>query len=46
LDVFALAGSLVWAAGFVIDAMADAQKSRFRAVAETKGRFIDAGWWS
>ena len=46
LDVFALVGALIWAAGFAIEATADVQKSRFRAVPENKGRFIDSGLWS
>jgi steroid 5-alpha reductase family enzyme len=46
LDIFALVGALVWAAGFAIEATADVQKSRFRAVTENKGRFIDSGLWS
>jgi steroid 5-alpha reductase family enzyme len=46
LGIFALVGALVWAAGFAIEATADVQKSRFRAVPENKGRFIDSGLWS
>ncbi len=43
LDAFALAGVLVWVAGFAVEATADAQKNRFRADRATKGRFISSG---
>jgi steroid 5-alpha reductase family enzyme len=46
LDVFALIGSLVWAAGLAIEAAADFQKSRFRADPQNKGGFIHSGLWS
>ena len=46
LDAFALLGSLLWASGLAIEAIADFQKSRFRATTENKGRFIDSGLWS
>ena len=46
LDGFALAGSLVWAAGLAIEATADIQKSRFRADPQNRGRFIHSGVWS
>jgi steroid 5-alpha reductase family enzyme len=46
LDVFALIGCLVWAAGFAIEATADFQKSRFRADPNNEGRFISTGLWS
>ena len=46
LDVFALVGALVWAAGLTIEAMADIQKGRFRAGPENRGRFISSGLWS
>ena len=46
LDVFALVGFLVWAAGLIIEATADVQKGRFRADPRNKGRFIDSGLWS
>ena len=46
LDVWALAGALVWAAGFAVEAIADVQKSRFRADPANRGRFIAAGLWS
>jgi steroid 5-alpha reductase family enzyme len=46
LDVFALIGFLVWALGFAFEAVADAQKSRFRADPANKGKFIRTGLWA
>jgi steroid 5-alpha reductase family enzyme len=46
LDAFALVGLAVWAAGFSIEAAADYQKSRFRALPANKGAFISSGLWS
>jgi steroid 5-alpha reductase family enzyme len=43
---FALIGLLVWVFGFAIEVVADAQKSRFRAQPENKGKFINTGLWS
>jgi steroid 5-alpha reductase family enzyme len=45
LDVFALAGSLLWAAGLAIEAGADAQKRRFRTDPRNEGSFITTGLW-
>jgi steroid 5-alpha reductase family enzyme len=46
LGWFALIGLLVWVFGFAIEVMADAQKSRFRAHPENKGKFIHTGLWA
>ncbi len=46
LGSFALIGSLIWVLGFSIEAAADAQKSRFRADPNNRGRFIQTGLWS
>ena len=46
LDVFALAGFLVWVFGFTLEVVADAQKSRFNANPANKGRFVQTGLWS
>jgi len=46
LGLFALIGFLVWVFGFAIEAIADAQKSRFRADPKNKGRFIHTGLWA
>lgn len=42
-DVFGLG---VWALGFGIEAVADAQKAAWRANPANKGRFINVGLWS
>jgi len=39
-------GIVVWVAGFGLEVVADAQKSRFRADPANKGRFIHMGLWS
>jgi steroid 5-alpha reductase family enzyme len=46
LDGFAIVGFLVWVIGFGIEVVADAQKSRFNANPENKGKFIQTGLWS
>lgn len=46
LDAWAVAGALVWALGFGIEAVADAQKSRFKVDAANSGKFIDVGLWA
>ncbi|MDK2980840.1 MAG: hypothetical protein PWQ55_1187 [Chloroflexota bacterium] len=46
LDGAAWIGLLVWLAGLGIEAVADAQKSRFRKDPQNKGRFISSGLWS
>ncbi len=39
-------GVAIWALGFGIEAVADAQKVAFRANPANKGRFIDSGLWA
>jgi steroid 5-alpha reductase family enzyme len=46
LGVYALVGVLVWLLGFGIEVIADRQKSKFRAVPENTGKFINVGLWS
>ncbi len=46
LDVFALVGSMTWAAGFAVEVMADRQKSLFREDALNRGHFIRSGLWA
>lgn len=46
LGLFALAGFLIWAFGFAIEVLADAQKNQFRANPANKGRFIRSGLWA
>lgn len=46
LGPLSYAGLALWAAGFSLEAVADAQKSRFRADAANHGRFISEGVWA
>jgi steroid 5-alpha reductase family enzyme len=46
LGLFAVIGFLIWAFGFAIEATADAQKNRFRADPQNKGKFIHTGLWA
>jgi steroid 5-alpha reductase family enzyme len=46
LDMFALVGLAVWLGGFAVEVTADAQKSRFNADPQNKGKFIQTGLWS
>lgn len=46
LNGWAVAGVVVWAAGFGIEVVADRQKSRFKADPANKGKFISTGLWS
>ena len=46
IDWFAIIGVLIWVFGFSIEVIADAQKSRFNANPENKGKFIQTGLWS
>ena len=36
----------VWALGFIIESIADYQKSVFKGKSENKGKFIQSGLWS
>lgn len=45
LGALAFLGTLVWLVGFGFEAVADWQKSRFKARPENKGKFIDSGLW-
>lgn len=40
-----LAGALVWCAGFVFEAVGDAQLARFKRDPSNKGRIMDQGLW-
>jgi steroid 5-alpha reductase family enzyme len=42
---WAVAGIVVWTAGFVIETAADAQKSAFKADDVNRGQFITTGLW-
>jgi len=46
LDAWALAGAVLWLLGFAIEAVADAQKRRFRRDPANAGRFITGGLWA
>jgi steroid 5-alpha reductase family enzyme len=46
LGLFALIGFLIWLLGFGLEAVADAQKNRFRADPANKGKFIQTGLWA
>jgi steroid 5-alpha reductase family enzyme len=46
LDWFAFIGLIVWVCGFAIEVIADAQKNRFSANPDNKGKFIQTGLWS
>ena len=46
VDVFMTIGVAMWVAGFLIEVVADNQKSAFRKVPENKGRFINTGLWA
>ncbi|MBD5779882.1 DUF1295 domain-containing protein [Pelagicoccus sp. NFK12] len=46
LDGFAIAGGLVWLAGFSVEAIADWQKKQFKSDPKNEGQFIQEGLWS
>ncbi|MDO5701369.1 MAG: DUF1295 domain-containing protein [Bowdeniella nasicola] len=46
LGVFAWAGTTLWLVGFVLEVVADAQKTAFKSRSENAGRFIHTGLWS
>jgi len=46
LGIVALIGGLTWLFGFAFEAIADNQKSRFRADPANKGKFIQTGLWA
>lgn len=46
LGWFTLVGLIIWFIGFGIEALADAQKSAFKANSANKGKFINTGLWS
>ena len=46
LGWFALIGIFLWLEGFLIEVVADHQKTRFRSKKENQGRFINEGLWS
>ncbi len=42
---WAVVGAGIWLAGLLVEAVADAQKSAFRAKEENRGRFVASGLW-
>ncbi len=46
LGIYAWCGLGVWLLGFTIEALADAQKTRFRSNPDNHGRFIRLGLWA
>jgi len=46
VDLWVVLGSLLWLAGFVIEVIADRQKSAFRIAHPDGARWIDEGLWS
>ena len=43
---FAVIGMILWILGFAFEIIADAQKTRFKANPQNKGKFIQTGLWS
>ena len=46
LGIWAIVGIVVWILGFSIEAISDAQKSKWRENPANKGKFINVGLWS
>lgn len=46
IGIFALIGLIIWLLGFSIEAIADQQKSKFKADSANEGKFIRTGLWS
>jgi steroid 5-alpha reductase family enzyme len=46
LGLLGVLGLLVWLLGFVVEIVADSEKSRFNGKAENRGRFIQTGLWA
>ena len=46
VGIFAIIGAIVWAIGFLIEIIADNQKTQFRNNPANKDRFINTGLWS
>ncbi|MEL7445375.1 MAG: DUF1295 domain-containing protein [Pseudomonadota bacterium] len=45
IDLFFWIGAAVWVLGITFEAVADAQKSKFKSDPDNKGDFIDVGLW-
>ncbi|MEL7399718.1 MAG: DUF1295 domain-containing protein [Pseudomonadota bacterium] len=46
MGIVGIVGVAIWVLGFVIEVVADRQKSQFRADPANKGKFIDVGLWA
>jgi steroid 5-alpha reductase family enzyme len=46
IDLFALIGSIVWISGFLMEVVADQQKSNFKLNPNNRDSFITSGLWS
>lgn len=46
MGVFAIIGSVLWLIGFLIEIIADTQKTNFRKNPANKNRFINTGLWA
>ncbi len=46
IGVFTIIGLVVWVAGFMIEVIADYQKSQFKSNPDNEGKFISTGLWS
>ena len=46
MNIFDAIGVSLWVAGFAIEVIADAQKSRFKTEPDNRGKWIDEGLWS
>ena len=45
LGWFALIGIILWLEGFIVEVVADNQKTKFKSKKENEGKFIDEGLW-
>ncbi len=45
IGVFFFVGAAIWVLGFAFEAIADAQKSKFKSDPANKGKFINVGLW-
>ncbi|MDG2491218.1 MAG: DUF1295 domain-containing protein [Flavobacteriaceae bacterium] len=45
-DLFLIGGAALWLFGFVVEVIADSQKSKFNQNPKNKGKFISCGIWS
>ena len=45
-NIIHILGFLVWLTGFLIEVIADNQKTKFRSFEENKDKFITSGLWS